>query len=148
MKKSVIAAGVLLLGIEASWLPAQTLIDLRSQSKDVDFSAAVSTRPMQTGAILPARCVIGRTFYKSNAAPGANLYGCTALNTWTPESQSPAMANQLGDFAVARTDAHTLTIGAQCSPPTPCSVRFGNLTDSLMSSGVASISGGTGLALI
>ncbi|MBV8817859.1 MAG: hypothetical protein JO022_05840 [Acidobacteriaceae bacterium] len=65
---------------------AQTLVDLRTQTKSVDFSAANSTKPFQTGTILPSICQVGAMFYKTDAAAGANLYGCTALNSWTLES--------------------------------------------------------------
>jgi len=65
---------------------AQTMIDLRAQSKSVDFSAAISTKPFQTGIVLPSMCQVGAMFYKTDAAAGANLYGCTALNSWTLES--------------------------------------------------------------
>ncbi len=36
-----------------------------------------------TLAQLPAACRVGDTFFVTNVAPGANLYGCTATNTWT-----------------------------------------------------------------
>jgi hypothetical protein len=61
----------------------QTAIDLRTQSKSVDFSAASSTRPMKTGTTLPATCVAGEMFFKTDAPAGSNLYGCVATNTWT-----------------------------------------------------------------
>ena len=62
---------------------AQTQIDLRTQSKSVDFSAATSTKPSKTGTTVPASCAVGETFFKTNATAGQNLYGCTATNTWT-----------------------------------------------------------------
>jgi hypothetical protein len=69
-----------------SWgltLAAQTQIDLRTQAKNIDFSAASSTRPIKTGTALPATCVVGNMFFETNAPAGANLYGCTAANTWS-----------------------------------------------------------------
>jgi len=62
---------------------AQTRVDLRTQSKSVDFSAASSTKPSQTGASLPATCTLGQTFLNTNAQPGQNWYVCTAANVWT-----------------------------------------------------------------
>ncbi len=62
---------------------AQTRIDIRTQSKDVDFSAASSTKPSKTGTTLPVTCSVGETYLKTNAAAGKNLYACTQLNTWT-----------------------------------------------------------------
>src|ERR1019366_1368667 len=64
-------------------LTAQTQIDLRTQAKHIDFTAADSTRPIKTGTALPATCVQGDMFFKTDAPAGANLYGCTAANTWS-----------------------------------------------------------------
>jgi len=62
---------------------AQTQIDLRTQAKRVDFSNANSTKPSKTGTAVPSTCAVGETFLKTNAAPGANWYVCTATNVWT-----------------------------------------------------------------
>jgi hypothetical protein len=61
----------------------QTQIDLRTQGKNIDFSSAARTRPSKTGTLLPAVCTIGETFVKTDAAPGKNLYVCTAVNVWS-----------------------------------------------------------------
>ncbi len=80
----LLSAGIAVVGIMA----AQTSVDLRTQSKNVDFSAAASTRPIKTGVGLPATCSAGEMFFLSNATPGLNLYGCTSPNTWTAQSQT------------------------------------------------------------
>jgi hypothetical protein len=67
----------------ASQAAAQTTVDLRTQSKNVDFSGAVSTKPTKTGTVLPPTCAVGEIFFQLNAAPGQNLYLCASLNTWT-----------------------------------------------------------------
>src|SRR3954462_10222545 len=67
---------------------AQTKVDLRTQGKSVDFSAATSTKPSKTGTAFPATCSFGETFFKTDAAAGANLYGCTATNIWSVQSGS------------------------------------------------------------
>lgn len=67
----------------AAWAGAQTLVDLRTQSKSVNFTAATSTSPFQAGTSLPATCAVGQAFFQTNAAAGLNLYGCTATNSWT-----------------------------------------------------------------
>src|ERR1035437_4044223 len=72
-----------LLALGGLTLTAQTQIDLRTQAKHIDFTAAASTRPLQTGTALPATCVPGDMFFKTDAPAGANLYGCTAANTWS-----------------------------------------------------------------
>lgn len=69
--------------IAAASLGAQTAIDLRTQTKSVDFAAAPSTRPMQTGTALPALCSVGQMFFNSASPAGQNLYGCVATNTWS-----------------------------------------------------------------
>lgn len=65
---------------------AQNRLDLRTQTKNVDFSGAASTRPFRIGTELPATCSLGEAFFKSDAPAGENLYACTATNVWTLES--------------------------------------------------------------
>src|SRR5271155_4500202 len=62
---------------------AQTQIDLRTQGKSVNFSAASSTLPSQTGTLLPAVCQVGATFILTTALAGANWYVCTTANLWS-----------------------------------------------------------------
>lgn len=127
-----------------------TQLDLRLQSRDVDFSAASSTKPFKSGSGLPASCGQGEMYYRLDATAGMNVYGCTTANSWTLEQGPPAasMASQLGDFAVSATNTTTLSIGAGCSTTTPCTVRFGGLVYSFNRAATATISGGSGLALI
>jgi hypothetical protein len=61
----------------------QTLVDLRNQAKNVDFSSANTTKPFKSGALLPATCSVGEAFFNTNSTAGSNLYACTALNTWS-----------------------------------------------------------------
>src|ERR1700693_680352 len=77
--RQAVLASVLL----ASAASGQTLVDLKNQSKSVDFSGAITTKPFKAGTILPATCGVGEAFYQTNAPAGANLYTCTALNAWT-----------------------------------------------------------------
>ena len=60
-----------------------TQLDLRTQSRDVDFSGASTTKPFKAGTVLPATCAVGEAFFQTNATAGMNLYGCTAVNSWT-----------------------------------------------------------------
>jgi hypothetical protein len=80
---------MLLLVYGGLTLAAQTQIDLRTQAKNIDFSAANSTRPIKTGTALPATCVVGNMFFKTDAQTGENLYGCTAANTWSVQGGIP-----------------------------------------------------------
>ncbi|MGC2659547.1 MAG: hypothetical protein WA324_16440, partial [Bryobacteraceae bacterium] len=133
----------------------QTMVDLRTQSKNVNFSAQPSTLPAAVGTALPISCQTGQLFFNSAAAAGANLFGCTATNTWTlmtsggsgtgssgTGNTGASMASQLGDFATTLASG-TLTIGAGCSSTTPCNVRIGNTAYSFKFPGTVSISGST-----
>jgi hypothetical protein len=128
----------------------QTLVDLRTQSKSIDFSALPSTRPVQVGTALPATCQVGQLFFKADAIAGANLYGCASVNSWSVQSSgsaggsnnvSVAMGSQLGDLQPLRTASNILTIGSKCSPTTPCNVHFGSTVYSFTSGATATISG-------
>jgi len=77
-----------MMAATAAGLIAQTRVDLRTQSKSVDFSAAPLTRPVRTGTSLPGSCSVGEMFYLTNATPGYNLYYCTASSVWTPAGAS------------------------------------------------------------
>jgi hypothetical protein len=69
----------------------QTQVDLKTQSRAVDFSAAPGTKPIQTGAVLPATCTVGQMFFNTAASSGQNLYGCIATNTWLPETGTASL---------------------------------------------------------
>lgn len=56
---------------------AQTKVDLRTQSKSVDFTGASLTKPARSGASLPGTCSAGETFFLNGV-----LYSCTATNNW------------------------------------------------------------------
>jgi hypothetical protein len=71
-----------LLLIAAGAAHCQTRVDLARQGGNVDFSAALSTKPFQTGTALPGSCGTGQIFFLSNATAGSNTYGCIA-NVWT-----------------------------------------------------------------
>ena len=73
---------------------AQTQVDLRTQSKTVDFSAAPATKPLQTGASLPATCTIGQMFFNTSASSGQNVFGCVANNTWLPQTGTASLEIQ------------------------------------------------------
>jgi len=74
---------------------AQTLVDLRTQTKSVDFSGATTTKPFKSGTTLPGTCSVGEAFFKTNAAAGSNLYACTALNTWTLQTGGSTLAGDV-----------------------------------------------------
>lgn len=61
---------------------AQTLIDLSTQSKNIDFTRAPATAPVKTSPVLPATCSIGHIVLLTTAPVGANLYACINTNVW------------------------------------------------------------------
>ncbi|MCL5742943.1 MAG: hypothetical protein M1541_03305 [Acidobacteria bacterium] len=61
----------------------QTRVDFRTQSRNIDFSKAPTTKPIKTAPSLPETCSIGELLFKDNVEPGKNLFGCTAENQWT-----------------------------------------------------------------
>lgn len=86
------------LSLNASWLgvifllhPAfsQTTINLAAQSHNADFSTFSFTRTVSVGTSLPATCQIGQLVFDSAAAAGANLFGCSATNTWSLLGATP-----------------------------------------------------------
>ncbi len=134
--------------IHPAWGQTPTAIDLKAQSRNVDFTGAATTRPFKSGAAVPATCSVGEMFYLTAAAAGANLYGCTSANTWTLESAAGGaqLASQLTDLLPVRTSQTVLTIGGGCSTATPCNVRIGGVTHSFTSATSATISAGSGTA--
>jgi hypothetical protein len=69
---------------------AQTKVDVATQTKSIDFSAASSTKPLKTGKELPAWCAIGEMFFKTTAVAGANLFACTDANRWSVQAGNGA----------------------------------------------------------
>jgi hypothetical protein len=102
----------------------QTQVDLAVQSKNVDFSGAISTRPAKAGTVIPPSCNLAEAFFKTNAPAGQNIYGCTSTNTWS-KMEGVGSASQLGDFAASNTSAPVQMLGAGCSSATPCKIRIG-----------------------
>ncbi len=141
----------MLWGLSLPIVFGQTAVDLRTQSKNVDFSAAVSTKPFQMSTTFPATCTMGQILFLSTAPAGSNIYGCAATNIWTLESGGggsggAAVTSQLGDFLTIRTNSTTLTIGSACSSATPCNVRFGSQVYSFATGGVVTLLAGSGTA--
>lgn len=85
MRRVYIAASCILTALT---VPAygQTRVDLKTQGKNVDFTAATSTKPFKSGTALPAGCSVGEVFFKTDASAGRNWYACTSVNVWTLES--------------------------------------------------------------
>jgi hypothetical protein len=88
---------------------AQTKVDLKAQSKNVDFTTASATKPLKTGTSLPATCGQGEMFFLLSGPVGANVYACVATNTWAIEAGSANLPTLTGNGgAVLTTDGTTL----------------------------------------
>jgi hypothetical protein len=100
---------------------AQTAVDLRTQSKSVDFSNASSTKPSQAGSALPSTCSVGATYFNLAAPAGQNLYGCTAANTWSLLGSNLSFAGgtvNSGDCAQFNSSGNIVSAGGPCSSAT------------------------------
>jgi hypothetical protein len=69
----------------------QTLVNLGTQSRNINFTGAQGTSPVQMGTTLPSSCSQGQMFFNSAATAGQNLYACTSANVWTAQA-APAKA--------------------------------------------------------
>lgn len=114
-----------LLSIAVGCLPlqalAQTRVDLRSQSKNIDFSQAQSVRPFRTGTVLPPVCTAGEMFFKTDAAPGSNMFGCVATDTWGLEGETDPVTDVEAELDVT---GNRLTIGCRRGN---CNVQTGDV---------------------
>jgi len=98
--RGIVSKSVLLSGWLAASMAAQTQIDLRTQSKSVDFSAAPYTKPFQAGSSLPATCAVGSVFFLTTAAAGANVYGCVAVNLWAAQGNGGGSGGGSGALTI------------------------------------------------
>lgn len=80
--------GLFLLSWASCLARGQTVIDLKTQTKSVDFTGAAYTKPFKSGSALPATCGTGEAFLNTGAPAGKNFYTCTSTNTWTIQSGS------------------------------------------------------------
>jgi hypothetical protein len=89
MSRPIVFCLVILAGVGA-WraYTQQTQIDLKTQSKSVDFTGADYTKPIRTGTVLPAACGVGEAFFLLNSPAGANLYLCPSQNSWALQGAS------------------------------------------------------------
>jgi hypothetical protein len=106
--RHAVLVSVLLAGAASG----QTLVDLRTQTKSVDFTGASTTKPFKAGTVLPATCTVGEAFYQTNAPAGSNLFTCTALNSWTLQVGAAGARGPAGAAGPAGPTGLTGPIGA------------------------------------
>ena len=138
MKFICFCAGLALAAWITPVVRGQTQVDLAKQTKNVDFSAAPSTRPVKTGTVFPATCQTGAMFFKTDAPGGANLYGCTAANVWTLMSGGSGSAGNANCVAA--------NVGGSLQLSTPCVVWLGTTSYTLAGNAAFTPASGTGTA--
>jgi hypothetical protein len=114
--------GLFLLAWASSLVRGQTMIDLKTQTKSVDFTGAAYTKPFKSGSALPAICGTGEAFLNTGAPAGKNFYTCTSANTWTIQSGSSLPSPTGNANAVLSNDGTNInwqTIGGDVSGPIP-----------------------------
>lgn len=102
----------ILAGAIASMAAAQTQVDLRTQSKSIDFSASSGTKPFQTGPTLPSTCSRGQMFFLTSAAGGQNSYGCSAPNAWVLQAGNGGTTIDASGVTVGTRQTLNLTSGS------------------------------------
>jgi len=127
MKRSLKVLAILLgLGLQGY---GQTQVNLRTQATDIDFTGASSTKPLQSGTVLPATCTTEQLFFLTSAPSGANLYACTATNVWSLETaggglSANALVTASGSNAL-QTPNSSATMDSSGNIHTPGSVTTG-----------------------
>ena len=94
VRRSRCALPLALIPIFVGSVAAQTTLNLRAQSRNVDFSAAEYTRPFRAGTVLPPSCIVGEMFFKTDAAAGNNVYACVMTGAWSLVGSSAFIANR------------------------------------------------------
>ncbi len=118
----------LLAGWNAAMAVAQTQVDLRTQAKQVDFTAALHTKPVKTGGALPTTCTLGEMIFLTSAPPGANLYACTGTNVWSLQGNTAnacAVDGSSGTAAFNAGSCSTFSLSLKGAPVTASSFTGG-----------------------
>jgi len=97
--------------LAAGWsgVLAQTKVDLKTQSKSIDFTGASLTKPARSAATLPGTCSAGELFYLSSGP----LYSCTSANNWVKMGTVSGSTNP-GDCARFDANGNVVDGGAAC----------------------------------
>src|SRR5579864_6884661 len=128
---------VWLLAVGGRGVLAQTKVDLRTQSKSIDFSGASLTKPARTAATLPGTCSSGELFYLSSGP----LYSCSSTNNWVRMGTVSGNTNS-GDCARFDVNGNVVDGGSACGGGGPnfqqtfTSVTSVTLTHNLNSTGI------------
>jgi hypothetical protein len=109
-KWAALGCGVLSLAF-ADRLGGQTLVNLATQGRNIDFSNAAETRPTKVGTSLPSSCSAGDLFFNTSTIAGQNLFGCASPNNWALIGQNPSsLADPGANGIVERTALNSTTV--------------------------------------
>src|SRR4051794_17493663 len=98
-----------LFAVFGSGMNAQTLVNLGTQGRNIDFTGAQWTRPIKSGTSLPTTCSTGDFFFNTTAVAGQDLFSCLS-NSWTLIGQaSSGLADPGANGIVKRTALNTTT---------------------------------------
>ena len=131
---------LLLIVSAAAIAGAQTMIDLRTQGKNVDFSKAATTAPIKTAGALPGMCSLGEFVFLTTAPVGSNLYACVATNTWSLQGNGLS-STELETCRIVRSSPSLLTINS-------CTFAYPNQDRKYLSGLSVSAVSGTGTAYV
>jgi hypothetical protein len=123
---------------------AQTQVDVKSQTKNVNLSAANFVIPFPTGTALPALCTTGSMFFNLSAPAGSNVYGCVGTNIWTLEGGGAGGGTVSAVVSVQQTSGTVLTIGGSCTALAACLVQVGSTVYAYTGPAVLTLTAGAG----
>ena len=90
---------MVVFGLIAGRVSAQTQVDLKTQAKGIDFQGATYTKPIRANTPLPAACTPNELFFLTSAPAGSNLYACVSANTWVLETGGSGLVTLSGDVS-------------------------------------------------
>jgi hypothetical protein len=131
---NVIALWCVFQALQLAAQTSLTAVDTASQTRNHDFSLAPFTKPFRLSSSLPATCSTGEALYLTTAAPGKNVYLCTAPNAWSATSGVTILSTDLGDCKVSLS-------GPDATVAAPCRLRMATALRSLSANAVATLSG-------
>lgn len=83
---------------------------------------------MLKGTSLPASCVVGERFFKTDATAGENLYLCTSTDTWTQVSGGSGASYPTDLLCKVTVATNVATFGAGASGTNPCNFQGNRIT--------------------
>ena len=90
-------------------ISGQTLINLGTQGRNIDFSNAAETRPVRVGSSLPSTCSTGDLFFNTSGTAGQNLFGCASPNVWALIGQNSTNLTDPGANGIVKRTAPNVT---------------------------------------